>query len=415
MKNVLIIYILFLILHFNLAAQDGASYSIQNDNNLTKSQKELFLSIQYDKMEEFKLLISQGVDINIKDSNGETPLHSSISNKEITKILLEKNADPNAKSKSGDTPFIYACGSGGDIRVILLLIKYGADIKAKNNFKINGLHQAASYGNLQVIKFLIKNDLPYNELDDAGRSPLQYAVRSGHFECVEYLLNQYEKSNERIKNFDLLLRDAISLSNGRNVKMISLLLHKGTASINNINSVSDYDGGTLLHKAVQYGNTNSLEMLKLFLKAGVKIDTKNKYGETALQIACKAGFIPEIDYLMINGANIDQIDDYGNSLLHIAVESRSLKLVQYLIAKKVKLNEQDVWGHTPLHIAVFIHNMDVTDCLLKAGANTSVKSKKSKYFMSGNFLPAGITALDIAKIMKYNDIIELFSKYQQNP
>src|SRR5439155_522999 len=50
-----------------------------------------------------KLLLENGADPNIKNEDGDTPLHLCKS-KEIAELLLAKNADVKARNKSGRTP-----------------------------------------------------------------------------------------------------------------------------------------------------------------------------------------------------------------------------------------------------------------------------------------------------------------------
>ena len=57
-------------------------------------------------IEEVKLHLAAGADVNAKIRGGITLLHSATANghKEITELLIDNGADVNAKTKDGRTP-----------------------------------------------------------------------------------------------------------------------------------------------------------------------------------------------------------------------------------------------------------------------------------------------------------------------
>jgi len=65
----------------------------------------LHVAAEVGDTESAQLLLNAGVDINIKDDDGNTPLHlASLENeKEMVKFLLKKGADPNALNNANQT------------------------------------------------------------------------------------------------------------------------------------------------------------------------------------------------------------------------------------------------------------------------------------------------------------------------
>ena len=61
-----------------------------------------------------------------------------------------------------------------------------------------------------------------------------------------------------------------------------------------------------LHNAAKTGN---LTAVKNFLAAGIKVDTKNDEGKTALHLASQSGHLEIVIELLKNGANVDLIID----------------------------------------------------------------------------------------------------------
>ena len=54
-----------------------------------------------------RLLAEAGVNLNMRDLNGWTPLHHAIANRqgEVADMLIEKGADKEIKNDDGLTPF----------------------------------------------------------------------------------------------------------------------------------------------------------------------------------------------------------------------------------------------------------------------------------------------------------------------
>ena len=60
-----------------------------------------------------RLLFENGADINTRDDEGDTPLHS-VKTKPMLKLLIENGADIKAKNKEGKTPLDVICCDARD-------------------------------------------------------------------------------------------------------------------------------------------------------------------------------------------------------------------------------------------------------------------------------------------------------------
>ena len=75
-------------------------------------------------------LVEQGLDIDVRDQLGKTPLHCHCWRNENVPLLIELGADIMARDVSGATPLHYAARHGRT-EVVELLLTHGADVHAK--------------------------------------------------------------------------------------------------------------------------------------------------------------------------------------------------------------------------------------------------------------------------------------------
>ncbi len=109
-------------------------------------------------VEEIKLLIKEGANVNAKDIYGQTALMKAQTT-EKTKLLLEAGADVNAKDIYGQTALMKAQSA----EKTKLLLEAGADVNAKDNFGVTALMLANS---LEQAKILVADGAVFPENDD---------------------------------------------------------------------------------------------------------------------------------------------------------------------------------------------------------------------------------------------------------
>lgn len=102
-------------------------------------------------------IISVGCDLDIKDQNGFSALHYASQNQliEIVKTLLDNGAMVDIKDSDGNTPLCKAIYySEGKGEVIKELLSHGANKNQKNNHGVSPLDLANMIANYDVKKFL---------------------------------------------------------------------------------------------------------------------------------------------------------------------------------------------------------------------------------------------------------------------
>lgn len=80
-----------------------------------------------------KLLIDNGADVNVRDSDGCTPLSLAMNyyRMDIIALLFEHGANPNFQDKNGDT-LLHESAERGNYKFCKILLDFGADPNIKN-------------------------------------------------------------------------------------------------------------------------------------------------------------------------------------------------------------------------------------------------------------------------------------------
>ncbi|MDX1567048.1 MAG: ankyrin repeat domain-containing protein, partial [Longimicrobiales bacterium] len=130
-------------------------------------------------------------------SDGFTPLGLAafFGHPEVAKVLLEAGAEPDTASENTMrvTP-LHSAAAHGDSRVAYriceMLLTRGADPNVAQAGGWRPLHQAASHGNLALVKLLVRHGSEVAVRSDDGRTPLSMAREAGHEDVVRFLTDQ---------------------------------------------------------------------------------------------------------------------------------------------------------------------------------------------------------------------------------
>lgn len=170
-----------------------------------------------------KILIKHGADINAKNINNSTPLiYATInSHHDVIKFLLENGADVNAKDKLFGGVLTHSsmrAAAGpkdhmtGQLKIMQLLINYGADINQKSPEGETELFFASVVAPIEYLDFLINNGININTKNIYGETALFEPTRLGKNEVVLFLLRK--GANPQITNiYDESLIEIAILNN----------------------------------------------------------------------------------------------------------------------------------------------------------------------------------------------------------
>ncbi len=228
-------------------------------------------------------LLNSGMDINVRDSNGLTPLHYAIiyNQTDIAQILINNGAELGIGDNEGKSPLHHASLYGREY-LAEMLIEEGADINHKNRYDKTPLHYVGLYGNMDLTTLLLKNGAYLNAVDRYGATPLLYSSIYGASGTSKILSNNGAK----------LFVEGVSLY---------------------------YDGMGLspLHLSVRYDN---YEITRQLIEKGVNIESKTVKGETPLHYAVRFDR-PDIAKLLLNNrVNVNPLSHDFKTPLDMAME-----------------------------------------------------------------------------------------------
>jgi ankyrin repeat protein len=307
----------------------NANVAISNDG---RTGSLLHCALVYNQDVIVKDLLENGASLDSIDSNNKTPLIAAISARQLdlVKLLIAKGAEVNDRDSNGQTPLM-ATIFGGELDLVKLLIAKGAKVDNRDKDGQTPLIAAISGDKLDIVELLIAKSAKVNEQNKDGQTPLIAAISGGKLDIIELLI---AKSAE---------------VNGRNQDGQTPLI----AAINNKNSVG---------KAAGVNEPNNgqippiaLDLVKLLISKGAKVNDRNKDGQTPLIAAVFNSDPSIVKTLLSKGAEIDKkhSNNYPNQTpLTIAISRQEFDMVELLIAKGAGINERNKDGQTPLMVAI---------------------------------------------------------------
>lgn len=149
----------------------------QNSNNIIEA-------LNNGDFEKAIELINKGSDVNVKDSDGNTPLHLAVKMKllNIIDLLISHGANIDEKNKYGLTPIHMASG----LKIAEFLITKGANVNAVDGSGNTALHINAQKGSRQIVELLLKNGAKTDIKNEFGEIPADLARKP----IVRNLFNQ---------------------------------------------------------------------------------------------------------------------------------------------------------------------------------------------------------------------------------
>lgn len=146
-------------------------------------------------IEKTKSLIDEGIDINLQNEIGYTPLHyaAMAGNTQVIELLIAEGARIDINSSEDFKRKVYSplhlAVNCGRTEVARLLISKGADVEKKDAGDCTPLNLAAYMGHKDIVEILLAADAQVDAQNRENHTPLYSAARAGQPDIVELLLN----------------------------------------------------------------------------------------------------------------------------------------------------------------------------------------------------------------------------------
>jgi len=256
---------------------------------------------------------------------------------EVEKFLQEgvsvESIDPNDKNK----PALHIASHNGDLQMVKLLEKYGANFEAIDFEHLTPIFYAISSENIELIQYLLDKGADIEHKDSQDRTPFYWACCQCSPKVVDFLY----KKGCNINALSRLSRSPLTKAAylGR-VDIAQLLLSYPEIIVD----LPGNKGRTALHNAVwgkaggregkRIGSTqqdDSPEIAQLLLERGSNINLKDSDGNTALAIAAASHAERSIPILMAFGADMDVQNNAGETPIDQAAKWGHIEICKLLI------------------------------------------------------------------------------------
>jgi len=241
---------------------------------------------------------------------------------EVYKYLESVGLNPDVTDTEGVSPLHIVAAKNKDINIVKFFINKGLDVNATDTKGNTAFMNAAANNTLKVVDFLQGFVKTKNITNKKGQSALTLAISNNSADVVAFLIKEGYKTtiiDQKGNNIAYYLVDSYSARNKDEfIKKLEVL------EMNNVDvSQVQKNGNTWYHLAVE---KNSLDVLKIAEKMNLDINAKNSEGNTALHIAAlKAKDDTILKFLLEQGAKKDLVTDFEETAYDLAAENELLK------------------------------------------------------------------------------------------
>ena len=386
-------------------------------------------------------LVSAGADLDARDREGATPLHTAWTNPSpaVVRALLRSGADPLARDErdraadptscmnwttaafarlalpddfrrcladganvlaydgDGDTP-LHLAVEVENAAAVRILLEAGADLTARNNAGATPLHAAATNEGGEILTLLLEAGADIHAGEGGLGTPLLYAImnRRGFSRgpMNEVAVNALLEAGADVNAADSAGNTPLlaSMDPDRRVGLLGNLPLRLLALAANPNW-RDGQGRTPLYAAAA---AEGPEVIQALLEAGADPQALTDEGASPLHAAAASGSPEVITHLTGIGADPDGRNGDAIAPLHLAVERTNTNRFYSVRAEAdgtqppwvlralalleagADPNARTAAGDTPLHLSVWHTDSTLVSAFVQAGADLNARNDKGE-------------------------------------
>lgn len=341
--------------------EEGCDVNAKNDNGCTPLHS--FLTVNKGKENIVRLFLSHGADINISDNDGDTVLNCLAQNPEASESMLElllgSKADASLANQEGLAP-VHKFARGGLAAQLRMLLKAGADPSVKDKHNRQPIQYAAKT-NEATVQALLDFDAEVNVTGSDWPSPIVYASSEANLQVLKLLLDRgADAKSEDPGNPGWTALHAACKRSDPAPAFAELLIEHGA----DVNAVTKISKTTPLHNAV-----GSAAIVQLLLREGAFVDPQDTDDKTPLMTACSNLNSARVVEILIKAGADPMIKDksWGATSIHYSCYSDELAPIVINSGKCDDLNVKNKHGYSPLIYAAWNGHADAVSCLLRSG------------------------------------------------
>lgn len=309
----------------------------------------LHAAVKWNALKAARTLISLGVDVNAQNLSGKTALDEACrsAKREMAILLIQNGADVNASDAAGRTVLMDAIASRND-QMVSLLIGYGANVNLQEIYGRNAYHAAALTGNIPIINIVRNAGGNPMSRDSGGESPFSLVLKA-NIDVIQAVLG----NNTTITDSDGNTPVHIAVEKGVSKTLLTQLLNMGYPV-----SQRNGKGMTALNMAVEK-NKQSLALVLLEYGADPYLSTPT--GENALTSVFKTKNFTILDAIVkYNSAKADR---QGDTILHYAARTADKETVSHLVSLNLDRTAKNITGETPSQMAERWNRPEISELL----------------------------------------------------
>ncbi|MEM8886823.1 MAG: ankyrin repeat domain-containing protein [Bacteroidota bacterium] len=269
--------------------EKGLDYTSLN----TKGENALFFAAYGRKrstiqLETFKYLEELGLDVDVVNWEGQSPLHHAIrrADVEVLEFFLERGVNVNQIDKYGNTALINA--AGGKLPMLEKILPLVDDVNHQNHKGHSALNMAILRSSTSSFDLLVEHGADIQVVDERNNNLFYHAFKN--------FSPKREKTTEHF---------------------IQALSEKGLKLTDGF-----YEGNSLAHLAVE---KNSPYLLEKAISLGANINQTNEMGLSPLHLAAMTSTDGDLISILLDaGADKNILTEFEESAYELATENEML-------------------------------------------------------------------------------------------